>query len=185
MPVQARRGPGRPRQTAPDHGDPAAKASRAGRPRRRSRIVATDTRADGAGRTLDYRHLPRVTFTTPAIAAAGLTQARPRGAWPVTVASCPCVRSRGPGQPRPDEARRRARHRTGARSRTSSPRAQGRLTTAPSTNHPAASSAETYRIRPTPSCRPMERGPVSTPDPGPPGRGLVARCGRCGSGHEG
>lgn len=29
-----------------------------------------------AGRTLDYRHLPRVTFTSPAIAAAGLTEAQ-------------------------------------------------------------------------------------------------------------
>ena len=66
--------------------------------------------------------------------------------------------------PGTDEARRRARHRTGAWRRTSSPRAQGRLTTAPATNRPSASSAETYRIRPTPSCRLMERAP-SRPRP--------------------
>lgn len=30
----------------------------------------------GAGRTLDYHHLPRVTFTSPAIAAVGLTDAQ-------------------------------------------------------------------------------------------------------------
>ncbi|MGH3863792.1 mercury(II) reductase [Actinokineospora sp.] len=30
----------------------------------------------GAGRTLDYHHLPRVTFTSPAIASAGLTDAQ-------------------------------------------------------------------------------------------------------------
>ncbi|WP_034274588.1 mercury(II) reductase [Haloechinothrix halophila] len=35
--------------------------------------VMVDNAFDGAGRTLEYHHLPRVTFTTPAIAAAGLT----------------------------------------------------------------------------------------------------------------
>ncbi|MEU2607699.1 mercury(II) reductase [Streptomyces albus] len=38
--------------------------------------LAADNALDGAARTLDYRHLPRVTFTTPAIAAAGLTDAQ-------------------------------------------------------------------------------------------------------------
>lgn len=38
--------------------------------------LAADNALDGAGRTLDYRHLPRVTFTSPAIAAAGLTDAQ-------------------------------------------------------------------------------------------------------------
>lgn len=37
--------------------------------------LVADNALDGAGRTLDYRHLPRVTFTTPAIASAGLTDA--------------------------------------------------------------------------------------------------------------
>ncbi|MGH4017068.1 MAG: mercury(II) reductase [Pseudonocardiaceae bacterium] len=37
--------------------------------------LVTDNAFDNAGRTLDYRHLPRVTFTSPAIAAAGLTEA--------------------------------------------------------------------------------------------------------------
>ncbi|MFF9136743.1 mercury(II) reductase [Streptomyces albogriseolus] len=35
--------------------------------------LAADNALDGAQRALDYHHLPRVTFTTPAIAAAGLT----------------------------------------------------------------------------------------------------------------
>ncbi len=38
--------------------------------------VAADNALDGAERTVDYHHLPRVTFTTPAIAAAGLTDAQ-------------------------------------------------------------------------------------------------------------
>jgi mercuric reductase len=37
---------------------------------------AFDGASRGAGQTLDYRHLPRVTFTSPAIASAGLTQAQ-------------------------------------------------------------------------------------------------------------
>lgn len=126
--------------------------------------VATDTRADGAGRTLDYRHLPR----SPSPHRPS-PPARPRPGRLAGLA-CDCrvlLRAygpAGPGQPRPDEARRRARHRAGAWRRTSSPRAQGRLTTAPATDHPSASSAETYRIRPTPSCRLMERAP-SRPRP--------------------
>ncbi|MDJ0345392.1 mercury(II) reductase [Streptomyces sp. H10-C2] len=39
-------------------------------------VVAADNALDGAERTLDYHHLPRVAFTTPAIAAAGLTDAQ-------------------------------------------------------------------------------------------------------------
>ncbi len=35
--------------------------------------LVADNAFDGAGRTLDYRHLPRVTFTSPTIAAVGLT----------------------------------------------------------------------------------------------------------------
>jgi mercuric reductase len=35
--------------------------------------LATDNALNGADRTPDYHHLPRVTFTTPAIAAVGLT----------------------------------------------------------------------------------------------------------------
>ncbi|GAA3710689.1 mercury(II) reductase [Streptomyces diastaticus] len=38
--------------------------------------LVADNALDGAERTLDYHHLPRVTFTTPAIAAAGLTDAQ-------------------------------------------------------------------------------------------------------------
>ncbi|GAB3701422.1 mercury(II) reductase [Nocardiopsis sp. NPDC006832] len=37
--------------------------------------LIADNAFDGAGRTVDYHHLPRVTFTTPAIASAGLTDA--------------------------------------------------------------------------------------------------------------
>jgi mercuric reductase len=35
--------------------------------------LVADNALDGAGRTLDYRHLPRVTFTGPQLAAVGLT----------------------------------------------------------------------------------------------------------------
>ncbi len=38
--------------------------------------VVADNAFDDANRTLDYHHLPRVTFTTPNIAAAGLTDAQ-------------------------------------------------------------------------------------------------------------
>ena len=38
--------------------------------------LIADNAFDGAGRTVDYHHLPRVTFTTPAIASAGLTDAQ-------------------------------------------------------------------------------------------------------------
>lgn len=38
--------------------------------------LVVDNASAGAGRTLDYHHLPRVTFTSPAIAAAGLTDAQ-------------------------------------------------------------------------------------------------------------
>lgn len=43
--------------------------------------LVADNAFDGAGRVLDYRHLPKVTFTSPAIASAGLTdrQAVERG----------------------------------------------------------------------------------------------------------
>ncbi|MDA8063517.1 MAG: mercuric reductase, partial [Actinomycetota bacterium] len=34
----------------------------------------------GAGRSLDYRHLPRVTFTSPNLASVGLTDAQARAA---------------------------------------------------------------------------------------------------------
>lgn len=37
--------------------------------------LVADNAFDDAGRTLDYGHLPRVIFTSPAIAAAGLTEA--------------------------------------------------------------------------------------------------------------
>ncbi|HEY1575383.1 MAG TPA: mercury(II) reductase [Pseudonocardiaceae bacterium] len=36
--------------------------------------LVADNAFDGADRALDYRHLPRVTFTSPAIASAGLTE---------------------------------------------------------------------------------------------------------------
>lgn len=38
--------------------------------------LVADNAFDNAGRTMDYRHLPRVTFTSPAIAAIGLTDAQ-------------------------------------------------------------------------------------------------------------
>jgi mercuric reductase len=38
--------------------------------------LVADNAFDDANRTLDYHHLPRVTFTSPAIAAAGLTEAQ-------------------------------------------------------------------------------------------------------------
>ncbi|WP_443690185.1 mercury(II) reductase [Pseudonocardia nigra] len=38
--------------------------------------VVADNAFDHAGRTLDYHHLPRVTFTSPQIASAGLTDAQ-------------------------------------------------------------------------------------------------------------
>ncbi|WP_313896041.1 mercury(II) reductase [Streptomyces sp. YIM 98790] len=38
--------------------------------------LVADNAFDGAGRTVDYHHLPRVTFTSPAIASAGLTDAQ-------------------------------------------------------------------------------------------------------------
>lgn len=38
--------------------------------------LVADNAFDDAGRTLDYHHLPRVTFTSPAIASAGLTEAQ-------------------------------------------------------------------------------------------------------------
>ncbi|RFZ21398.1 Mercuric reductase [Mycobacterium marinum] len=38
--------------------------------------LVADNALDGAGRTLDYTHLPRVTFTTPAIASVGLTDSQ-------------------------------------------------------------------------------------------------------------
>ncbi|HYY80820.1 MAG TPA: mercury(II) reductase, partial [Actinomycetes bacterium] len=38
--------------------------------------LVADNALDGAGRTLDYRHLPRVTFTSPPLAAVGLTDAQ-------------------------------------------------------------------------------------------------------------
>lgn len=38
--------------------------------------LIADNAFDDANRTLDYHHLPRVTFTSPAIAAAGLTEAQ-------------------------------------------------------------------------------------------------------------
>ncbi|WP_149829081.1 mercury(II) reductase [Streptomyces tailanensis] len=38
--------------------------------------LVADNALDGAERTLDYHHLPRVTFTSPAVASAGLTDAQ-------------------------------------------------------------------------------------------------------------
>lgn len=38
--------------------------------------LVADNALDDARRTMDYRHLPRVTFTSPAIASAGLTDAQ-------------------------------------------------------------------------------------------------------------
>lgn len=38
--------------------------------------LVADNALDGAGRTLDYRHLPRITFTSPQLAAVGLTDAQ-------------------------------------------------------------------------------------------------------------
>ncbi|OZB89344.1 MAG: mercuric reductase, partial [Microbacterium sp. 14-71-5] len=35
--------------------------------------LAVENAFNGAGRPVDYRHLPRVTFTTPALAAVGMT----------------------------------------------------------------------------------------------------------------
>jgi pyruvate/2-oxoglutarate dehydrogenase complex dihydrolipoamide dehydrogenase (E3) component len=48
---------------------------------------------DGAQRTLDYTQLPAVTFTTPALASAGLTDtARPRPGSPASAGYCRCRR---------------------------------------------------------------------------------------------
>lgn len=41
--------------------------------------VVVDNAFHQAGRTLDYHHLPRVTFTSPQVAAAGLTDAEAQG----------------------------------------------------------------------------------------------------------
>jgi mercuric reductase len=38
--------------------------------------IVADNALDGAGRTVDYRSLPRVTFTAPGIGSVGLTEAR-------------------------------------------------------------------------------------------------------------
>jgi len=40
--------------------------------------MAAENALTGAGRAMDYRHLPRVTFTDPAVASAGLTEATAR-----------------------------------------------------------------------------------------------------------
>jgi mercuric reductase len=41
--------------------------------------LAVENAFNGAGREVDYRHLPRVTFTTPALAAVGLTDREANG----------------------------------------------------------------------------------------------------------
>ena len=42
--------------------------------------MVVDNAFSGAGRSLDYRHLPRVTFTSPNLASVGLTDAQARAA---------------------------------------------------------------------------------------------------------
>ncbi len=42
--------------------------------------LAVENAFNGTGRRVDYRHLPRVTFTTPALAAVGLTDKEANGA---------------------------------------------------------------------------------------------------------
>jgi mercuric reductase len=43
-------------------------------------VIAVENAFDNAGRTVDYRTLPRVTFTTPNIAAVGMTDAEAQAA---------------------------------------------------------------------------------------------------------
>ena|GEM_PF-3596987 len=78
--------------------------------------LVADNALAGAERTVDYTALPRVTFTTPAIASVGLTDAQAVAAGyrcqcrvlPLAVcAACPGQ----PRHPRPGQDRRRARHR--------------------------------------------------------------------------